>query len=264
MDSVAGTMGNCVGIVIGQPLDTVKVRLQAEPGLYSGPLDCFWKTVRHEGVSALWKGVMPPVLGNAPMGGLLFFGYGQSGRTIEEYFGALPDGAISYWRVATCAMAGGTLATLATTPVELIKCKLQVQHGSLKSAAAAVAVPQYSGVLDCARQLVRAKGLRGLYSGFAITSFRDVPAFVRAAACCFLCLCACVGACVVADDRPLPGRASSTSQAVYFCVYEYLKRALTPAAAAEAPAHAMLVAGGVAGMATVRHSVVLVLAPCQR
>ena len=48
-DLTAGTIGGCSGIVAGQPLDTVKVRLQSTNS-FTGPLDCLVKTVRNEGV----------------------------------------------------------------------------------------------------------------------------------------------------------------------------------------------------------------------
>ena len=43
---VSGTIAGAAGIVVGQPLDTVKVRLQTSMGLYKGPFDCFRQIVR--------------------------------------------------------------------------------------------------------------------------------------------------------------------------------------------------------------------------
>lgn len=41
-----------LGVVVGHPLDTIKVRLQAVSSshLYKGPLDCFLKIFKYEGV----------------------------------------------------------------------------------------------------------------------------------------------------------------------------------------------------------------------
>jgi hypothetical protein len=51
IDLCAGTIGGCSGIIAGGPFDTIKVRLQAAaPGVFQGPVDCFLKTVRREGV----------------------------------------------------------------------------------------------------------------------------------------------------------------------------------------------------------------------
>lgn len=44
--------------------DTVKVRLQtSKDGHFKGPLDCVLRTVRVEGVSGLYKGATPPLVG---------------------------------------------------------------------------------------------------------------------------------------------------------------------------------------------------------
>ena len=40
---------------------TVKTRMQCSPvGTYSGPLECLMKTVKVEGLRALYKGASPP------------------------------------------------------------------------------------------------------------------------------------------------------------------------------------------------------------
>ena len=66
-DLGAGTFGGCAGITFGQPLDTIKVRLQARPGRFRGITDCALRTVKHEGMRGLFKGLVPPLAGNAPL-----------------------------------------------------------------------------------------------------------------------------------------------------------------------------------------------------
>ena len=44
--------------------DTVKTRLQCSPaGTYKGAIDCLLRTVRNEGILALYKGATPPAVG---------------------------------------------------------------------------------------------------------------------------------------------------------------------------------------------------------
>eukprot|EP01047_Picozoa_sp_COSAG01_P017008 COSAG01_NODE_888_length_12915_cov_10.708723_7_plen_141_part_00 len=66
-----------------QPLDTIKVRLQARPGVYSGIADCAARTVRHEGVRGLFKGMVPPLVGNGPLNALLFATDAWAVRTVR-------------------------------------------------------------------------------------------------------------------------------------------------------------------------------------
>ena len=49
-DLIAGTLGGVASIVAGQPLDTAKVRLQANPTAYKGFVQCLTSMIRTEGV----------------------------------------------------------------------------------------------------------------------------------------------------------------------------------------------------------------------
>lgn len=49
-----------VSTVVSCPLDVVKTRIiNASPGTYKNPGDCFMQLVRKEGVASMWKGVVP-------------------------------------------------------------------------------------------------------------------------------------------------------------------------------------------------------------
>ena len=59
-DFGSGWIGGIAQVLVGQPFDTVKVRLQTQSTnqaqmLYSGPLDCLKKTVQREGVPGLYR-----------------------------------------------------------------------------------------------------------------------------------------------------------------------------------------------------------------
>jgi len=44
----------------GSPVEVIKTRIMtSNPGFYSGPIDCAIKTVKNEGYSALYKGIVP-------------------------------------------------------------------------------------------------------------------------------------------------------------------------------------------------------------
>lgn len=58
-DLLAGAIGGAPCVYVGQPFDTVKTRLQTRPDAYAGMWNCLRRTVRGEGVTALWKGTSP-------------------------------------------------------------------------------------------------------------------------------------------------------------------------------------------------------------
>lgn len=63
----------------------------------------------------------------------------------------------------------GFFQTVAVTPTDLIKCRLQVQDGH--------AINNYRGPLDCVKHIFKSNGLRGLFLGYNITLCREVPSF---------------------------------------------------------------------------------------
>lgn len=56
-DLIAGTVGGWAQVIVGQPLDTIKVRLQTQPSppIYRNATDCFSQLVKQEGVSSFFE-----------------------------------------------------------------------------------------------------------------------------------------------------------------------------------------------------------------
>lgn len=50
IDLVSGSIAGTANVLFGQPLDTVKVKMQTFPHLYSNALVCFKKTLLNDGL----------------------------------------------------------------------------------------------------------------------------------------------------------------------------------------------------------------------
>ncbi|KAF9351166.1 hypothetical protein BGX34_000753 [Mortierella sp. NVP85] len=61
----------------------------------------------------------------------------------------------------------GVFSWLVVFPIDLVKSVIQKE--------VLVANPRYSGALDCARDIVRREGVRGLYKGLSVTCYRAMP-----------------------------------------------------------------------------------------
>ena len=76
-DVVCGSSAGIVGKYIEYPFDTVKVRLQSQPDTfplrYSGPLDCFKKSLQRDGFLGIYRGISAPLVGAAVETSTLFF-----------------------------------------------------------------------------------------------------------------------------------------------------------------------------------------------
>ncbi|TKA78986.1 hypothetical protein B0A55_02567, partial [Friedmanniomyces simplex] len=61
-DLFAGAVGGVAQVLIGQPFDIVKVRLQTTTQ-YKGALDCASQILKNEGAAAFYKGTLTPLIG---------------------------------------------------------------------------------------------------------------------------------------------------------------------------------------------------------
>jgi solute carrier family 25 ornithine transporter 2/15 len=80
IDFASGCLGGTSAILVGQPLDTVKVKLQTSPSeVYRGSMvKCFRTTLANEGlVKGLYAGTMPSILANVGEISVLFMCYTQ-------------------------------------------------------------------------------------------------------------------------------------------------------------------------------------------
>lgn len=166
---IAGGVGGACLVLVGHPLDTIKVRIQTMevvPGQkppYAGTLDCAQKIVAKEGVAGLYRGMSAPLTGVTPMYALCFWGYGIGKKvfTTEDSYKNLELGRIG--------LAGATSAIFTTpilAPLERVKCIMQIQ-------AAREGGVKYAGSMDCARAIYKEGGITSLNRGFMATLARD-------------------------------------------------------------------------------------------
>lgn len=109
-----------VGIITGQPLDTIKVRIQTEPGVYKSAYECFTKTVQNEGVLSLYKGMSAPLVAQFFQNALVFTGESVALSYLEPDMDF--DADMSDQTVRNVFMAGsfgGFMQCLVLVPVSI-------------------------------------------------------------------------------------------------------------------------------------------------
>ena len=125
---VSGVIGGIAVCLVGHPFDTVKVRLQTQPHInpyYSGMIDCAKKTLKQEGLSGFYAGILSPLLGQMFFRAISFATFHKISRQL-----AITSEKKESARYKKLFLAGGiTGAVIASveTPIDLIKTKLQTQ-----------------------------------------------------------------------------------------------------------------------------------------
>lgn len=170
-DLTFGSIAGVVGKIIEYPFDTVKVRLQSQPNTpvlgYAGPLDCFQKSIRHDGFLSLYRGVSAPIFGAAVETGSLFVSYRIAKDLARTYIctDTAPDLPLSLSMLSLCGAASGAFTSLLLTPIELVKCQMQVPLSPTS--------PQRPGSLSIIASVFRHHGVLGFWHGQMGTLIRE-------------------------------------------------------------------------------------------
>ncbi|KAI9205110.1 mitochondrial carrier domain-containing protein [Polychytrium aggregatum] len=170
IDFGAGVVGGTSGVLVGHPLDTIKVRLQSQAisgHRYRNLMDCFATIIKEEKISGLYKGMSSPLFGVAVINSLLFGVYGWFLRHLDN--GRESSIATIFW----AGNGSGFVNAFFSCPMELVKIRLQNQFSTPSGSSA----PYYRGPLDCCSKIYRAEGIRGFYRGFGCTLIRETPSY---------------------------------------------------------------------------------------
>ncbi|XP_033647117.1 mitochondrial basic amino acids transporter-like [Asterias rubens] len=168
-DFIAGCVGGAAGVLVGQPFDTVKVRLQAQTlatKRYNGVAHCFVKIARQETMFGFFKGMASPLAGLAFINTIVFGVQGNMMRQIEN------QTPFSHF---CCGAVSGSIQSVIAGPMELAKIRMQMEGiGEDKQHQTKT---HYKGSIDAIRKIYHQEGIRGCYRGFTLTLLRDTPGF---------------------------------------------------------------------------------------
>jgi len=156
----AGAIAGISEILTFYPLDVVKTRMQLATGKSQHGLVGSFKTIiKEEGVGRLYRGLVPPLLLEAPKRAVKFAANDFWGQTYLQMNGETK--MTQSLSVLTGCSAGAT-ESFVVVPFELVKIKLQDKTSTFK------------GPMDVVRQIVQKEGMLGLYAGMESTFWRHL------------------------------------------------------------------------------------------
>ena len=162
------------------------MRLQTQPisaeKTFAGPIDCIVKTLRNEGFLGLYKvnicllsethdckGLAAPLVGAIIENALLFHCYSVFQNIIISGSNDLKSkNDLSLPQYCASGFMSGAVTSCVLTPIELVKCKLQVQDVLTSPNAT-----RYNSAFSILVHAVKQKGIRGLYTGHLGTFLRE-------------------------------------------------------------------------------------------
>ncbi|KZT10916.1 mitochondrial carrier [Laetiporus sulphureus 93-53] len=170
IDLTAGTAGGIAQVLVGQPFDIVKVRMQtASKGTYSGMLHCAGGILKNEGPLAFYKGTLTPLLGIGLCVSIQFGALEWSKRVFAQQnvahgLGGPGGQTLDGTQLVLAGMFAGVANSVVSGPVEHIRIRLQTQSATN---------PMYAGPWEAIRKIYTAHGVAGLYKGQVVTLWRE-------------------------------------------------------------------------------------------
>ncbi|XP_045873115.1 mitochondrial glutamate carrier 1 [Meles meles] len=187
---INGGIAGLIGVTCVFPIDLAKTRLQNQQNgqrLYSSMSDCLIKTIRSEGYFGMYRGAAVNLTLVTPEKAIKlaandFFRYQLS-----------KDGQkLTLAKEMLAGCGAGTCQVIVTTPMEMLKIQLQdagriaaqkkildaqarlSAQGGAQPSVEAPATPRPTAT-QLTRDLLRTRGIAGLYKGLGATLLRDVP-----------------------------------------------------------------------------------------
>uniref|UniRef100_A0A8C5RFX4 Mitochondrial glutamate carrier 1 n=1 Tax=Laticauda laticaudata TaxID=8630 RepID=A0A8C5RFX4_LATLA len=187
---INGGIAGLIGVTCVFPIDLAKTRLQNQQNgqrMYTSMSDCLIKTIRSEGYFGMYRGAAVNLTLVTPEKAIKL-----AANDFFRYHLAKDGGKLTLPKEMLAGCGAGTCQVIVTTPMEMLKIQLQdagriaaqkksmigqaqLSPSSTGTGAAESVVETRMTAMQITRDLLRSKGIAGLYKGLGATLLRDVP-----------------------------------------------------------------------------------------
>lgn len=178
-----GGVGATVATIASFPFDTIRTRLIAEQKnkkAYKGFLDAFTTMIKGEGVTALYKGLVPTLSQIAPHAGIQFATYKLFSDNIlnnihyfqrQDTISSVVESTLIANLIA--GSLAGFVAKTAIYPFDLVKKRMQIQ-GFQQHRTGFGRQMYCTGLLDCVKLTIVEEGFLALFKGYLPSIYKAV------------------------------------------------------------------------------------------
>ncbi|KAK1130956.1 hypothetical protein K0M31_017261 [Melipona bicolor] len=179
IDFVSGSLGGIALVYVGQPLDTIKVKMQTFPFMYKGMVNCFLQTLKTDGIiRGLYAGTVPALVANVAENSVLFAAYGGCQKVISNILDIKKVEDLTSVQNACAGFFAAFFSSLTLCPTELIKCKLQaIREVQMETKSSLSVIKKEIGPWGLTREILKEQGVRGLFTGLSSTIAREMPGY---------------------------------------------------------------------------------------
>lgn len=156
-DITAGFVGGATQVLIGQPFDLIKIRLQTSNSTIT---QVFQNVVKNEGILSFYKGTLPPLFGVGACVSLQFYGFHETKRYFERKSGK----ALTSKEIYLSGAMAGIVNTPVASPVEQLRILSQSSSTKIH-------------MKELIRDIYQNHGFKGIFRGFNITLLREIQSY---------------------------------------------------------------------------------------
>ncbi|KAM3877042.1 mitochondrial glutamate carrier 1-like [Diretmus argenteus] len=180
---INGGIAGLIGVTCVFPMDLAKTRLQNQKNgskLYTSMSDCLIKTIHSDGYFGMYRGAAVNLALVTPEKAIKL-----AANDFFRHHLSRNGQKLSLWREMLAGCGAGMCQVIVTTPMEMLKIQLQdagrIAAQRRLTPRAAEASPQCPvevkspTAMQITRELLKTKGIAGLYTGLGATLLRDVP-----------------------------------------------------------------------------------------
>lgn len=165
IDFISGALAGITQVLVGQPFDIVKVRLQT-----SNTKTSIFKVIKEiiitEKIKGFYKGTSSPLIGMSFAVANQFAGFEMCKKMFRNMLKLEDYHTLPIIYIMLSGGFGGFLYSLIVCPMELFRIRLQLQTKDT--------LIKYNSALHAAKDIYNNYGIKGCYKGYVPTLFREV------------------------------------------------------------------------------------------
>ncbi|KAI9220469.1 mitochondrial carrier domain-containing protein [Blastocladiella britannica] len=169
----SGAVAGVTELALMYPLDVVKTRFQLQVGTggadgYTSIADCFRKIVKQEGFSRLYRGIIPPIMVEAPKRATKFAANTHQWKEYSDQYTTMyrkmfnVQGKMPQHLVTLTGVSAGCTEAFLVVSFELVKIRLQDKNNAGK----------YKSTMDCIVKIFKEEGPLAFFKGMEATLWR--------------------------------------------------------------------------------------------
>lgn len=165
----AGLVAETISAVFWVPMEVIKQRAQVRTcgGAAASSIRVARDLLRHEGPRALFKGYGLTVGVFGPYSMIYFVSYERFKEMWSRHL-RVEEMGLPLYAVASSASSAGAIAAATTTPLDIVKTRLQTQGDvALRASPGSAKITHYTGTWHAVRTIAAEEGVRGLTRGIS-------------------------------------------------------------------------------------------------